>query len=106
MGRADAGGTIIDTTEFSETPEREEADSSRERIEALADIICSGGQQSAAALLVLMGRLQNSTEPAAIANTAKHLAFTRCGELNAYGIVETQIEILETKFFAGDSAQG
>src|SRR5215207_3614685 len=38
--RADADERIIDTTNFSQTPETNEADPSREKIEALADIIC------------------------------------------------------------------
>jgi len=68
---------------------------SRERIEALADIICGGGEQAAAALYVLMGTLQNSTEPKALAHTVKHFAFTRCGELNVFGIVDAQLAVVE-----------
>jgi len=49
----------------------------------------------AAALLVLMGALQNSTDPTILANTVKHFAFTRCGELNAFGMVDAQIAALE-----------
>ena len=66
-----------------------------EKIEALAEIICRAGDESAAALLVLMGKLQNSADPNALANTVKHLAFTRCGELNVHGIVDAQIAIVE-----------
>jgi hypothetical protein len=77
--------------------ERAEVDSSREKIEALAGIICGAGDQAAAALLILMGTLQNSSEPTVLANTAKHFTFTRCGELNAYGMVETQIAALESE---------
>ena len=69
--------------------------SSKEQIEALAEMICLGGDQSAAALLVLMALLQESADPKAVANTAKHHAFTRCGELNAYGMVDAQIAMLE-----------
>lgn len=56
--RADAGERIIDATDFSQTPEINEADPSREKIEVLAEIICGGGEKSAAALFVLMGRVQ------------------------------------------------
>ena len=66
-------------------PPTNEDDSSDDKIEALADIICRGGDDSktkSAALLVLMATLENSTHPRALANVAKHLAFTRCGELN------------------------
>ena len=67
------------------------------KVEALAEIICNGGEEPAAALLVLMGTLQNSTEPKALANTVKHLAFTRCGELNLGGMVDAHIAILESE---------
>ena|ERR1044072_5112530 len=49
--RADADERIIETAEFQQTPESDEADSSRGKIEALVEIICGGGQQSAAAYL-------------------------------------------------------
>ena len=45
-----------------ETSERDEADSNREKIEALAEIICGAGDESAAALFVLMG-IQNPRIP-------------------------------------------
>jgi len=80
-------------------------DASREKIEALAEIICRAGEESATALLVLMGILQNSTEPKALANTAKHFAFTRCGELNVNGMVDAQIAVLESELFAGESVR-
>jgi len=83
-----------DATEISE---RDEADSGREKIEALAEIICGAGNESAAALLVLMGTLQNSADPTVLANSVKHFAFTRCGELNVYGMVEAQIAVLESE---------
>ena len=92
--RADAGETIVETTEFSQTPD---VDPSREKIEALAEIICGAGDKPAAALLVLMGMLQNSSDPATLAHTAKHFAFTRCGELNAYGMVDAQVAVLESQ---------
>lgn len=82
------------------TPQNNENDSSEEKIEALAEIICGAGNQSAAALFVLMGTMQNSDEPEALANTLKHFAFTRCGELNVFGIVDAQIEIVEKELLA------
>src|SRR6185503_5304820 len=69
-------------------------DSSREKIEALAEIICGGGEGPAAALFVLMGTMQNSTEPSVIANTVKHFAFTRCGELNVFGMVDAHVAVV------------
>ena len=65
--------------------------------------ICQGGDESAGALLVLMGMIQNSTQPKVLANTAKYLACTRCGELNLYGMVDTQIAAVESKLFASNA---
>ena len=82
--------------------ESDEDDSNRRKIEALAEIICGAGDQSAAALFVLMGMLQNSNDPEAMANTVKHFAFTRCGELNFNGVVEAQITVFESELLADD----
>jgi hypothetical protein len=98
--RADAGETIIDTTDFSQTLEPNEDDSSQEKIELLAEIICRASDESAAALFVLMGTLENSTHPKLLANTAKHFAFTRCGELNLYGMVDAQFAVVERELLA------
>jgi hypothetical protein len=87
--RVDAGETIIDNLNLLR--------SSEDKVEALADLICSAGEQSAAALLVLMSTLENSAHPKALANTAKHFAFTRCSELNVYSMVDAQIALLEYK---------
>ena len=70
-------------------------DPTREKIEALAEMICGGGEETSAALFVLMGTMQNSPEPQVIANTVKHFAFTRCDELNAFGMVDAQIAVVE-----------
>jgi hypothetical protein len=85
-----------------QTPETNEPNSS-EIIEALADTICGAGDRAAAALFVLMGTLQNSTEPKVLANAAKHFAFTRCGELNVFGMVDAQIAVVEGELLAGDT---
>ena len=71
--------------------------SSEEQIEALTDVICRAGEEPSAALLVLLATLEHSTHPKALANTAKHLAFTRCGELNVYGMVDSQIARFELR---------
>ena len=94
--QAEAGESIVDQSD-PQTPEADE----RKKIEALAEIICAAGDETSAALLVLMGTLQNSTDPKALANTAKHFAFTRCGELNLYGMVDEQINVLEHELFRG-----
>ena len=97
--RADAGERIID---FSETSETNEVVSDREKIEALTEIICAvGGAKAAGALFVLMGTVANSTEPKALAHAAKHFAFTHCGELNLFGMVDTQVAIVERELLAG-----
>jgi len=85
------------TIESSQTVETSDDGASGDKIEALAEIICSAGDESAGALFVLMGMLQNSTDPKVLANTIKHVAFTRCGELNLFGMVDAQIAALETE---------
>ena len=95
--RADAGEPIIDTTNFSLEPRSNNDDSSEEKIEALAEIICRSGDEPAAALFVLMGTLENSTHPKLLANTAKHIAFTRCGEANLSRIVVAQLGPVEAE---------
>ena len=99
--RANAGETIVDNLNVSESSED---DSSEEKIEALAEMICRGGDEpeiKSAALLVLMSTLENATHPKALANLTKHFVFTRCGELNSYGMVDAQIAALEGELLAG-----
>jgi len=103
--RADAGEPIVEIVDFSETPVNSETDSG-EKIAALAEIICRAGDEAetkSAALLVLMATLENATHPKALANTAKHVAFTRCGELNFNGMVDAQIAMLEGELFARET---
>jgi len=98
--QADSAESLAKTIE-SEAPEGSGGDGSNiEKIEALADMICRGGEESSAALFVLMGVLQNSTEPKALAHVVKHFAFTRCGELNVFGIVDSQMAELERELFS------
>jgi hypothetical protein len=97
--RADAGEPIVDTIDVPETSETGD-DSSEDKIEALTEMICRAGDEAetkSAALLVLMATLENATHPKALANLAKHLAFTRCGELNLNGMVDAQIAVLESE---------
>ena len=101
--RADAGETILDTIDFSQTPDIDEVNSIEEKISALAEIICCAGDEPAAALFVLMGTLEHSTQPKLLANTAKHFAFTCCGESNLYGMVDAQIAVVESKLLARHS---
>ena len=101
--RADAGEMIIETTVFSETFEDNEDEPNKEKIEALAEIICRAGDEAAAALFVLMGTLENSAHPKLLANTVKHFAFTRCAELNLYGMVDAQLPLVEGELLADSS---
>jgi hypothetical protein len=72
----------------------------------LTEIICRAGDEpetKSAALLVLMAALENARHPKALANTAKHFAFTRCGELNLRGMVDAQIAVLEAELLTGNA---
>ena len=98
--RADEGETVVDSAGFLKTSSTNE-----EKIAALAEMICRPGDEAgtkSAALLVLMSMLENATHPKALANLAKHLAFTRCGELNLNGMVEVQTAVLEGELLAGN----
>jgi len=104
--RADAGETIVDALNASETAETSEDEPSDDKIEALAEIICRAGDEAgtkSAALLVLMATLENAMHPRALANLAKHLAFTRCGELNVSRMIDAQIVALESELLAGNT---
>ena len=87
---ADNGESILDNVYVA---------SSEEKIEALTDRICRAGEEPSAALLVLLATLENSSHPKALANTAKHIAFARCAELNLHGMVDAQISKLEDALF-------
>jgi len=94
--RADADEDVVDDLKSLETSE----DETEEKIATLAEMICRAGDEPAtksAALLVLMAALENATHPKVLANTAKHLAFIRCGELNFGGMVDAQIAVLESE---------
>lgn len=95
--RADAGEPII---EDSYLLEANDEISTEEKLERLAAMICQAGGQPetiSAALLVLMSTLENSSEPKVLANHVKHIAFTRCGELNCFGMVDAQIAAIESE---------
>ena|ERR1051326_7045569 len=102
LRRADAGETLFDTVDFSQTPDTSVHHD--EKIEPLVEMICRAGDEpetKSAALLVLMTRLENAAHPKALLNTTKHLAFARCSELNLYGMVEEQVATVERELFAG-----
>ena len=99
--RADAGETLVDEAGFLKRSGTDE-----EKIEALAELVCRAGDEAgtkSAALLVLMSTLENASHPKALANLAKHLAFTRCSELNFNGMIEAQIAVFESELLADDT---
>jgi hypothetical protein len=99
--RVDAGEPMIDESYMLDA---DDEISTLEKLELLAKMICQAGSEietRSAALLVLMSTLENSEDPKLLANHLKHLAFTRCGELNCYRMVDTQIGILESELLAG-----
>jgi len=99
--RADAGETVVDEAGFLNI-----SSTDGEKIAALAEMICRAGDKAgtkSAALLVLMSTLENASHPKALANLAKHLAFTRCGELNFNGMVEAQIAVLQSELLADNT---
>jgi hypothetical protein len=98
--RAGAGEKISDSVDFTLEPDADDDNSDKERVEALAEIICQAGDESAAALLVLMGTLESCRDPKLLANTVKHFAFTRCGESNLFGMVDVQLAVVESELLA------
>ena len=105
LRRVDAGESLVDTMDFTTEPQaRNDDDLYVEKIEALAEMICRGGDEpdtKSAALLVLMATLEKSPHPKALANTAKHLAFNHCAERNLCGMVDAEARLLEIELFAG-----
>ena len=102
--RVDAGEAIAETIDFSQEPIGPgEDDSSEDKIDTLAEMICRAAGMTSAALLVLMATLENASHPKALANIAKHLAFTRCGELNLNGMVDAQVAVIEGELFARET---
>jgi len=90
--RVDAGEPVIDE---SCVLEADDEISIEEKLERLAEMICQAGalpETRSAALLVLMSTLENSTEAKVLANHVKHIAFTRCGELNCFGLVDAPLK--------------
>jgi len=93
--RAEAGEYVIDSMRGTN-----EDEDNGETIEALAEMICRAGDEPAiksAALVLLMSAIETATEPRALANIAKHIALTRCSELNFCGVVDAQIATFESE---------
>ncbi|HET6976215.1 MAG TPA: hypothetical protein VFI24_07825 [Pyrinomonadaceae bacterium] len=99
---ADAGESIVDNLAAQDESEN---DPPEQRVEALAEMICQGDDPGtrAVALLVLMASMETVDDYSSLAKTIKHCAFTRCCELNVFGMVDAQIEMLEQELFAHHS---
>ena len=93
--RAESGEDIGETVESLRTPVSIEDESSLRKVEALAEIISRSGDQPTAALFILMETLENSTDPKVLASRAKHVAFSHCGELHVYEMIDAQVAELE-----------
>src|ERR1041385_2296019 len=101
--RAEAGEDIVDTFESMRTTEAHEGDSRLGRIEALAEIICRSGDEPTAGLFILMETLESSMHPKVFASRAKHVAFSRCGELHVYEMVDAQISVVEDELLSSNT---
>ena len=101
--RAEARENIVDTFESMRTPNAAEDDSTLGKIEALAEIISRSGDEPTAALFMLMEMLENSTDPRVFASRAKHVAFSRCGELQVYEMIDAQLAELEVESLASNT---
>jgi hypothetical protein len=99
--RVDAGEPIIDAN----LSEANNEVSAEEKLELFAELICRPGDEPeirSAALLVLLATIENSTNPKVLANHVKHITFTRCGELNCYGMVDAQVAAIESELLASN----
>jgi hypothetical protein len=103
VSRAEAGEDIVETFESLRTPVPIDDESSLRKVEALAEIISRSGDQPTAALFILMETLENSTDPKVLASRAKHVAFSRCGELHVYEMIDAQVAELEGELLASNT---
>ena len=93
--RAEAGEDIVETFESLRTPVPIKDKSLLSKVEALAEIISRSGDEPTAALFTLMETLENSRDPKVLTSRAKHVAFSRCGELHVYEMIDAQLAELE-----------
>jgi hypothetical protein len=98
--RAEAGEDIVETFESLRTPVPIGDEPILKKVEALAEIICRSGDEPTAALFILMETLENSKNPRVFASRAKHVAFSRCGELHVYEMIDAQLAELEGESLA------
>ena len=91
VSRAEAGEDIVETFESLRTPVPIENESILRKVEAMAEVIARSGDEPTAALFILIETLENSTDPRVFASRAKHVAFSRCGELQVYEMIDAQL---------------
>ena len=103
VSRAEAGEDILETFESLRTPVPIEDESTLRKVEALAEIISRSGDEPTAALFILMETLENSTDRKVLASRTKHVAFSRCGELHVYEVIDAQLAELEGESLATDT---
>jgi len=100
--QAEAGESVMVNIVATDTDDNE---ATERKVGVLAEMICQAhdpGTRSAA-LLVLMSALEDADDPKSLARNAKHYAFTRCGEMNIYGMVDAQTAALERELLAHNS---
>ena len=103
--RAEADENIVDTFESLRTTDADKEDTTARKIEALAEIICRAGDEPTAALFILMETVESSARPKVFTSRAKHIAFSRCGELQVYEMVDAQIVVAERERLAANALQ-
>ena len=101
--RAEAGEDILETFESLRTLVPIEDKSILRKIEALAEIISRSGDEPTAALFILMETLENPKDPRVLASRAKHVAFSRCGKLQVYEMIDAQLTEPEGKSLASNT---
>ena len=105
VSRAEAGEDIVDTCESLQRPLPNEDDSTLRKIEALTEIVCRAGDEPTAALFILMETVEGSAHPKVFTSRAKHVAFSRCGELQVYELVDAQIAAIERGLLAANTLE-
>jgi hypothetical protein len=104
--RAETGESVVGNLSVVETTQTNE-DEIEKKVDALAKMICRTGDEAkikSAALLVLMSTIEEAMFPKALANVAKHLAFTPCGELNVYRMIDAPMAMLESELMVSAGA--
>ena len=105
VSRAEAGKDVVETFESLRAPVPIEDESILRKVEALAEIISRSGDEPTAALFLLMETLESPADPKVFTNRAKHVAFSHCGELQVYVMVDAQIAELESELLASNTLE-